>query len=42
MNIIYSLVARGSLVLCEYTDNEGDFPQLVRRILVSVKKTDEK
>lgn len=42
MNIIYSLVARGSLVLCEYSESEGDFPQLVRKILVRTKKTEEK
>ena len=32
--IIYALVARGSLVLAEYTPHDGDFPSLARRILV--------
>jgi hypothetical protein len=40
--VIYSLIARGSLVLCEYTESEGDFPQLVRKILVKAKKTEDK
>lgn len=40
--IIYTLIAKGSLVLIEYTEADGDFPILVRKILVSLKKSDEK
>ena len=30
--IKYALVARGSLVLAEYTDYEGDFPNAARAL----------
>ena len=39
--IIYSLVARGSLVLCEYTESEGDFPSLARKIFIQAKKNQD-
>ena len=31
--IIYALVARGTLVLAEYTSYDGDFPQMARKVL---------
>ena len=31
--IIYALVARGTLVLAEYSNHDGDFPQIARKIL---------
>jgi hypothetical protein len=37
--IKYALVARGSLVLAEYTDYEGDFTNAARKILLSSKKS---
>lgn len=40
--IIYSLVARGTLVLAEYTPFDGDFPTVARRILVSSPKSKSK
>jgi hypothetical protein len=40
--IIYSLVARGSLVLAEYTSFDGDFPSLARKILVKSQKSKSK
>jgi hypothetical protein len=41
-SIIYSLVARGSLILTEYTENEGDFPVMAKKILPRVKKSENK
>ena len=32
--IIFALVARGPLVLAEFTDYVGDFPQLAKKILM--------
>ena len=37
--IIYSLVARGSLVLAEYTAHDGDFPEISRKIISKAVKS---
>ena len=37
--ILYALVARGSLVLAEYTDVDGDFPKVARKIIAKCEKT---
>lgn len=37
--IIYSLVARGSLVLAEYTNHDGDFPTFSRKLIAKSQKT---
>ncbi len=37
--IIYALVARGSLVLAEYTSSDGDFPFIARKIVVKAEKS---
>lgn len=31
--IIYSFVARGTLILAEYTAHDGDFPEIARKII---------
>lgn len=33
MSIVYTLVARGQSVLCEYTDQSGNFPTVTRAVL---------
>jgi hypothetical protein len=40
--IIYSLVARGTLVLAEYTSYDGDFPQIARKIIAKTPRTKQK
>jgi hypothetical protein len=40
--IIYSLVARGTLILAEYTSYDGDFPGLARKILAQTPKSKSK
>lgn len=40
--IIYALVARGTLILAEYTSFDGDFPVLARKILTQTQKTKSK
>lgn len=40
--IIYGLVARGTLVLAEYTPYDGDFPTVARKILVKAERTKTK
>lgn len=40
--ILYALVARGSLVISEYSEAEEDYSQLLRKTLIKVKKSDEK
>ena len=40
--IIYSLVARGTYILAEYTNHDGDFPNIARRILAKSQKTKSK
>jgi len=37
--IIYSFVARGSLVLAEYTAHDGDFPEIARKIISKATKS---
>ena len=37
--IIYSFVARGTLVLAEYTAHDGDFPEIARKIIAKATKT---
>jgi hypothetical protein len=37
--IIYSLVARGTLILAEYTSFDGDFPTVARKILAKAEKS---
>ena len=34
--ILYTLIAKGKLVLCEYSDIEGDFTEMARIVLKSV------
>ncbi|KAF0976883.1 hypothetical protein FDP41_004178 [Naegleria fowleri] len=34
--IIYSLVSRGTTILCEYTENKGNFQQISRQILEKI------
>lgn len=40
--IIYALVARGSIVMVEYSSREGNFVTLAKRILTSVQAGDHK
>ena len=40
--IIYALVARGSLVLVEYTSHDGDYSSIARKILVKSQKNHNK
>eukprot|EP01091_Cochliopodium_minus_P014891 TRINITY_DN515_c0_g1_i2.p1 TRINITY_DN515_c0_g1~~TRINITY_DN515_c0_g1_i2.p1 ORF type:complete len:266 (-),score=49.35 TRINITY_DN515_c0_g1_i2:388-1185(-) len=40
--IIYSLVARNTVVLVEYSTHEGNFSTLAKRILLSIKTHDHK
>lgn len=40
--ILHSLVARGSLVLADYTESDEDFNSISRKILVKIKKTEDK
>lgn len=35
--ILYTLVSKGSMVLCEYSDLEGDFTEMARIVLKSLK-----
>jgi vesicle-associated membrane protein 7 len=42
MPIIYSLVGRGSIVLCEYSTNKGNFTQVARTIMQKVPQTNSK
>lgn len=37
--IIYSFVARGTFVLAEYTDHDGDFPEISRKIIAKASKS---
>ncbi len=37
--IIYALVARGTLVLAEYTTFDGDFPEIAKKILAKSQKS---
>eukprot|EP01016_Furgasonia_blochmanni_P020671 TRINITY_DN2308_c0_g3_i2.p1 TRINITY_DN2308_c0_g3~~TRINITY_DN2308_c0_g3_i2.p1 ORF type:complete len:238 (-),score=45.13 TRINITY_DN2308_c0_g3_i2:206-871(-) len=37
--IIYALVARGTLVLAEYTNYDGDFPQVARKLIAKTEKS---
>lgn len=34
--IIYSLVARGATILCEYTESKGNFQQISKQILEKI------
>ena len=36
--IKYGLVARGALILSDYTDFDGEFPQISKKILEKSKK----
>ena len=36
--IKYGLVARGALILADYTDFDGDFTQTARKLLAKQKK----
>ena len=38
MPILYALVAEGPKVLCEYSENDGNFMQIARQILREVPK----
>ena len=40
--IIYSLIAKKSLVIAEYTSHDGDFPEMARKILSKTKNTNNK
>src|SRR5688572_20170581 len=40
--IIYALIARGSLVLAEYTPHDGDFASVARQILIKSPRTQQK
>jgi len=42
MSIIYSIVARGSTVLAEYSNSTGNFTQITRRILDKIPQQDGK
>jgi CRISPR/Cas system endoribonuclease Cas6 (RAMP superfamily) len=42
MTIIYSLVARGSTVLAEFTNAKGNFTTVTRRILEKIPQQDGK
>jgi len=42
MSIIYSIVARGSTVLAEYSSSTGNFTQITRRILDKIPQQDGK
>lgn len=35
--ILYTLIAKGNYVLCEYSELEGDFTEMARVILKSLK-----
>ena len=37
--IIYSLVAKGTFVLAEYTTHDGDFPEIARKLLAKTPKS---
>ena len=37
--IIYSFVARGTMVLAEYTAHDGDFPEVARKIISKATKS---
>jgi len=40
--IIYALIARGSLVLAEYSEYKGDFSQTARKIITQCKPSKQK
>lgn len=42
MIIIYALVARGTLVLAEYTSYDGDFPQFARKVIAKSPRNKSK
>ena len=42
MSIIYTIVARGALVLAEYSSTTGNFTQISRRILEKIPQQDGK
>jgi len=42
MSIIYTIVARGSIVLAEYSNTTGNFTQISRRILEKIPQQDGK
>jgi len=42
MSIIYTIVARGSVVLAEYSSSTGNFTQITRRILDKIPQQDGK
>ena len=42
MSIIYTVVARGSTVLAEYSSSSGNFTQISRRILEKIPQQDGK
>ncbi len=42
MSIIYSVVARGAVVLAEYSNSTGNFMQITRRILDKIPQQDGK
>jgi vesicle-associated membrane protein 7 len=37
--IIYSLVAKGTFILAEYTTHDGDFPEIARKLLAKTPKS---
>ena len=40
MSIIYSVVARGSTILAEHTDNAGNFPTITQSVLDRIPPKD--
>lgn len=39
--IKYGVVTRGTLVLADYSEYEGDFPVLSKKILAKARKSDK-
>ena len=37
--IIYALVARGTVILAEYTDKDGNFPRVAKKLIAKAEKT---
>lgn len=38
--ILHSVIARGSLVIAEYSNNDDDYSSTIKRRLIEIKKID--
>lgn len=39
--ILHTIIARGSLILAEFSESEDDYSNLIRKRLAEIKKSDE-